>query len=108
MKRNWFWFVLVLFPFIAFVAVILFDTGGIQMTLDSNVSSLLGDFFGAFSIPAFTSVYTNIFDSISWTMPQWLICVVSYATGILMLRIVYEVIVFLPRFCISVFERRMK
>lgn len=108
MKRNWFWFVLALFPFIAFVAVMLFDTGGLQTAQDSLMPVVLEEFFSAFSISAFTTVYTNVFSTISWNMPIWLVYAVSYATGILMLRIVYEVIVFLPRFCISVFERRMK
>lgn len=107
MKRNWFWFVLLLMPFIAFTASALFSDG-LQVMIDSNFELCLDTCFGAFQVQVFYNMFNNVFSSINWYMPYWLLSAVSYATGVLMVRIIYEVVVFLPQFAISVFERRMK
>lgn len=108
MKRNWYWFVFLLLPFISFVALVFHSANGIDMMENQYIDVLLENHFSAFSVSPLHQYFANIFNAISWSVPSWSISCVSYCAFILILRIFYEVIVFLPQFALSIFERRMK
>lgn len=109
-KRSWFWFIIQLLPFFLLVV---WAVSHMQSTSINNLSdfkSAILVFFDGFSFApvllALARVYLAAFGEVPTDGVYFVMSLASYEVCVLLLRICYEVIAFLPKFCISVFERK--
>lgn len=99
--RNWYFFALCLFPLV--LIVLAFQKSGAQ-----DWSVYLTSYFDLFKVQPIYSGLSSVFSTASMSVPSFAVSYCSYLVFIVFLRICYEVIVFLPKFCLGVFERKMK
>lgn len=109
-KTNPIWHGLRVLPFLI---VILFFCARIGQGAEqyTNMTEALTDtagLFQKFQFAPFYTVLSNCFTSIGWNLNTYtdiVINVASYEILILLMQILYEVIAFLPKFCIKVINR---
>lgn len=107
-RRNWYFFALTLFPLVAFITMTWGATG------DGHISDIIygtpfQEWMQQFEFPPFSSLLNNVLDrAFSYTMSSAITSYISYLIVLTFVKICYEVIVFLPKFVGSLFERRMK
>lgn len=104
MKRNWYFFVLNFLPIIMFIACVISNTTG-----SANITAI-NEFFSNFQFTPVAEVEeTLLVDYFGVT--NFATCVtdyISYLVALVCLRIIYEIIVFLPRIAIDWTEKGVK
>lgn len=119
-RRNWIWFFIKLLPLIYIFGfmicyMLVFQQTGTAFsvtTLRTEISNLSG----TFSFSPVTSVLYDVFEDITGTslsgnynliLIPVVIRYISYLVFVEIFRIMYEVLVFLPKFANSFFERKL-
>ena len=110
--RSWFWFFVQLLPLLAF-AFFMFarlGQGSVQYGTMLNMLNDFHDFASQWQCEPVSRALRSVCDTIGLSSLIGLdavIHLISYEIFVLFMRIFYEVIAFLPKFCISFFERKM-
>lgn len=110
--RSWFWLLVQLLPLFGF-AFFMFARWGQGTAQFASMSALTTDFAYFAEGWSFEPVYdglNSVFSVMNVNINEGMVIVLhlaSYEVFVLFCRICYEVIAFLPKFCISFFERKM-
>lgn len=117
-KQNWIWFIIKLFPIIIYIVYMIHrccteqQTGSILTLSDfMNLTNNLFNTFAGGVIFAPLQNALNIFFSGNISIYTGLLAILRYVAYLVIIeivRIMYETIVFLPKFARSFFERKMK
>ena len=109
-KRSWFWFILQLFPLIiiALFFISRIGQGTAQFETLNDIIIQMKTFTENFKMGDITNMFEDFLYRFGLPADgrRILASLVSYELSLLLLRLAYEVIAFLPKFCISVFERK--
>lgn len=103
--RNWFFFALKLFPLVSFCLAVHQVGGSID---GQGLATFFDEYMVGFEFAYIYELFENVFSTIGMGFHEGVARYVSYLVLVLFIQIMYDVIVFLPDFCRSAFERWTK
>lgn len=113
MKRNWIWFLIRLFPLVLLLVFAVLNVGATTRFVLEDFQWFLQQMANGMSIPFIRDIFDRIFaifsGSSTFSGSSILWFVISYASYLVfaeILKLCYEVVVFLPKWITSFFERK--